>query len=278
MSTTVPLNEQEPTRVSYHDGLLLDAEDFRQEQGYHRGRLAAALARIHGFGTISGLRVERFAAGTPRPEDNVPRPEEELGVSPGLALDREGRLIEVAAAQCLRLNRWFDFQAGQPGAALKPWRNGTERYLVGDVFLRYRELPQGLRPAFPEPAADATDAVVASTTLESFELILTVRDCDPETNKPATPARRFTAAPADRRALLDALYAAYGSGSPPDGPEYPLDFPDKTAVFLSRVLIQLEDAPSAAVVRHASTTVVIEDLERPIVAPGDLLATLLPTA
>jgi hypothetical protein len=278
MSISTPLSELEPTRVSYHDGMLLDAEDFRQEQGYHRGRLAAALARVHGFGTIGGLKVERFAAGTLRPEDNVPRADEELVVSPGLALDRQGRLIEVAAAQCLRLNRWFDFQAGQPGAALKPWLNGSERYLVGDVFLRYREFPQGLRPAFPEPAADATDAVVASTTLEAFELVLTVRDCDPETSKPATPQRRFAAAPADRRALLDALYAAHAPANPAGGPEYPLDFPDKTAVFLSRVLIQLEDAPSSAVARHASAAVVIEDLERPIVAPGDLLASLLPTA
>ncbi len=266
-----------PTRVAYNNGILLDASDFQQEQSYNRGQLSRALARIHGFGTVAGLKVERFAAGTLRPEDNLPRPEEELVVPPVIAIDRCGRLIEVKAKQCLRLNRWLQYQIAQPAAALNPHRTATdERYYVGDLYLRFVECPQGLRPGFPEPAADATDALVASRTLEGFELMLAPRDCDPETSLPATPVSRFPATPATKRAALDALYAAYEQTTPAIDQEYPLDFKDKTSVWLARVRIRLLDAPDTTLDRHASTDVVIDDLARPIIPPSDLVLRLLP--
>ncbi len=266
-----------PTRVAYNNGILLDASDFQQEQSYNRGQLSRALARIHGFGTVAGLKVERFAAGTLRPEDNLPRPEEELVVHPGIATDRCGRLIEVKAKQCLRLNRWLQYQIAQPAAALNPHRTATdERYYVGDLYLRFVECPQGLRPGFPEPAADATDALVASRTLEGFELMLAPRDCDPETSLPATPVSRFPTTPATKRAALDALYAAYDQTTPAIDQEYPLDFKDKTSVWLARVRIRLLDAPDTTLDRHASTDVVIDDLARPIIPPSDLVLRLLP--
>ncbi len=256
-------------RVIYRNGILLDASDFQQEQQYHRSRLAIALSQVHGFGTIAGLKVERVAAsGTT---------EEQLVVHPGIALDRAGHLIEITAKQCLRLNRWLEFQVAQPAAALKPFRDSADqRYFVGDLFLRFNECPQGLRPGFPEPAADATDAIVPSRSNDSFELQLIPRDCDPETDLPDVPASRFAAAPADRAALLTAIYAAYAPPSPTIDQEYPPDFEDKTAVFLARVRLRLEDAPATSLDRHASGDVVIEDLARPIVTPTDLLFHLLP--
>jgi hypothetical protein len=74
-----------PERVNYATGVLLDAADFRDEQTYHRGRLARALRYLVGFGTIAGLRVVPPAATDA---------ELELRVEPGLAIDRYGRLIE----------------------------------------------------------------------------------------------------------------------------------------------------------------------------------------
>jgi hypothetical protein len=268
-----------PTRVAYRNGILLDSSDFQQEQSYHRGQLARALARLHGFGTIAGLKVEYFAAGTPRPEDNQPRTEEELVVQPGIALDRAGRLVEVKSRQCLRLARWFAHQISLPGADLAPHRGpGNQRHFVGDLFLRFIECPQGLRPGFPEPAADSTDALVPSRTHEGFELILTPRDCDPAEQLPALPALRFpSAAPADRRATLDAIYAAYTPpGSDGAGREYPPGFPDDTAVFLARVRLRLVDHAATELRRHANVAVAIDDLARPVVAPSDLLLGLLP--
>src|SRR5215471_6750777 len=82
-----------PERVNYATGVMLDAEDFRDEQTYHRGRLATTLRHLVGFGTLAGLRVIPPAANDA---------ELELGVSPGVAIDRLGRLMELRAPQCIR--------------------------------------------------------------------------------------------------------------------------------------------------------------------------------
>ena len=49
-------------RPSYATGMLLDAQDFADEQTYHRGRLARALASLTGGGTLAGLRVSHSPA------------------------------------------------------------------------------------------------------------------------------------------------------------------------------------------------------------------------
>jgi hypothetical protein len=261
-------------RVLYRNGILLDASDFQQEQLYHRSRLALALRHLHGFGTLAGLRVEHTPAGAVG-SDGEPHPPEQLKVHPGIALDRAGRLIEITEPQCLRLAKWFAFQVAQPGAVLKPFRDsGSQRFFVGDLFLRFKECPQGLRPGFPEPAADATDAIVPSRSHDGFELILAARDCDPETTLPDLPVSRFPTAPADRAALLAAIYDAYDA-APADDQDYPEDFPDKTAVFLARIRLRLLDAPNASLNRHANAEVVIDDLARPLVASSDALLHLL---
>jgi hypothetical protein len=233
------------------------------------------LSRLHGFGTIAGLKVE-LTPGGPAGTDGEPSPAEQLVVNPGVALDRQGRLLEITSKQCLRLTKWFNFQIAQPGAALKPFRDGTQRFFVGDLFLSFNECSQGLRPGFPEPAADASDAIVASRTNDSFELKLVPRDCDPETTLPAVPTSRFPAAPANKAAALAAIYAAYEQTSPAIDGEYPPGFKDTSAVFLSRIRIRLRNTPSTTLDRHSSLEVVIDDLARPIVTPTDLLSHLLP--
>jgi len=269
-------SESPSQRVSYRNGILLDASDFQQEQSYHRSRLALALSLLHGHGTVAGLRVEYSPAGPVDPNTGEPEPPEQLIVHPGVALDRAGRLIEVPARQCLRLNRWFAFQVAQPGATLKPFVSGGQRAFIGDLFLRFKECPQGLRPGFPEPAADASDAIVPARTNDSFELLFVPRDCDPENTLPPVPARRFTAVPANRAALLSTIYGAYPAATPAPGPEYPPGFADPTAVFLCRIRIRLVNAPAGSLARHASNAVTVDDLDRPLVVPGDLLRLLLP--
>lgn len=264
-------------RVSYRDGILLDASDFQKDQQYHRTRLALALSHIHGFGTIAGLKVEHTPPVPPiDATTGEGSPAEQLVVNPGIALDRAGHLIEIKTKQCLRLNRWFKHQIALPGAALKPFRTGTQRFFVADLFLRFNEYAQGLRPGFPEPAADATDAIVPSRTNDSFELQLISRDCDPETDLPKVPVARFPTPPGNTRARLDAVYAAYERKSPAIDQEYPPGFADKNAVFLSRIRIRLENTPSTTLTRHSTGEVVIDDLARPIVTATDLLFHLLP--
>lgn len=262
-------------RVAYNNGILLDASDFQQEQLYHRSRLAAALAVLHGSGTIAGLKVELIPAkDATATEPAIP---EQIIVKPGIALDRIGRLVEIKTKQSIRLDRWFNFQKAQPGAILKPFRDlGPNRYFIADILLRYRAFPQGLRPGFPEPAADASDAIVASRANDSFELLLTARDCDPEIELPSLPKSRFDAQPADKAALLDAIYQAYDQSNPAIDQDSGQGANDVTAVFLTRLRIRLADAPSITLNRHASAEVVIDHLDRPIVTTTDLLRQLLP--
>jgi hypothetical protein len=275
MSTSIPPFPTDATRVNYSPGMLLAASDFQQEQIYHRARLAAALARLHGFGTLAGLKVDHFPKDSLRPEDGLPRPTEELVVQPGIALDRLGRIVEVPKPQSLRLALWFHQQTQGAGAAFNAFLDApaNQRHFVADLFLRFLDVPNGLRPSFPEPAADATDALVPARTLEQFELRLVARDCDKlvELPLPDAPVQRFTQAPTTRRELLDALYASY---PPPQPTEYPDDFPDPTAVFLSRILIRLADPPSTTLDRSPAGDVRIDDLNRPVLNPVDLWHTL----
>jgi len=273
MSTNTDTQSQ---RVAYNNGILLDASDFQQEQTYHRSRLALAIAYAQGFGTIAGLKVQRFPIGSIPAGTTTPRTEEQLVVFPGVALDRTGRLIEIQSAQSLRLDAWFKYQIAQPGAALTPFRDGSgQRYFVGDLFLSFNECAQGLRPGFPEPTEDATDAVVASRTNDSFQLQLIVRDCNPETTLPSIPTGRFPTTVTSRADLLNAIYSAYPPVNPTLDALYPPGFTDTTAVFLSRVRIRLLDASSTTLDRHATTEVAIDDLDRPVVAPADLLTQLI---
>ena len=102
-----------PERVNYATGVLLAAEDFRDEQTYHRARLARLLSGLAGFGTLAGLRV------TPPAADDA---ELELHVAPGLAIDRFGRLVEITEPYCIRIARWVA-AALHAGAA----RHGASR-------------------------------------------------------------------------------------------------------------------------------------------------------
>lgn len=153
-----------PERVNYATGVLLDAEDFRDEQSYHRGRLAAFLRGFAGSGTLAGLRVRPPAA------DDAER---ELSVDPGIAIDRIGRLIEVGAPQCVHLARWF---AAQPTAALRAaMQPGPPLAVILDVFISAQDCARGKTPAFATGPFDALDAVVPSRLAETPQLELVPR-------------------------------------------------------------------------------------------------------
>jgi hypothetical protein len=247
-------------RPSYATGMLLDAQDFTDEQTYHRGRLARALASLTGGGTLAGLRVSRTAAAGPP----NPRPEE-IRVEPGLAVDRLGRLIEVPRPACVRLQVWFDAErAADGGDRLRRAAYGTlDRFLsdraraaglalparagVADVFLRFVACARGLRPSFAAGPFDAHDAVATSRVRDAYELQLVAREGldDGFDGLPSPgPDLAGIADPAARRArlqdaILDAYPAAGRAGSPGELeplPEHPPGV-DPTAVFIARVLV-----------------------------------------
>ena len=184
-----------------------------REQLYHRGRLARALAYLHGSGTVAGLKVvwERESENT----ETQPGREERLVVEPGLAIDRLGRLIELPRPACIRLNRWFEAQTdsdlGQafhaPSSPVMISRdfepdqrsehdnegpehdnedpehdnegpiqlgNGVSGVVV-DVFLSFVLCERGKTPAFATGPFDALDAVVPSRLRDGYKLTLVLR-------------------------------------------------------------------------------------------------------
>lgn len=230
-------------RVNYATGVLLSADDFRDEQTYHRSRLAAALGSLLGHGTLAGLAVR-----APEAEDNALH----LTVEPGIALDRHGRLIEVIEPWCIRLANWF---AAQPTGALraaiqrKP-RTPLDVAVAVDVFLSLEDCGRGRTPSFAQGPFDALDALVPARLSEqpSFELILRAEG---PPGKIPEPENHWPAAGASAEDRLKAVLGSYGLGLQDGqaGQLAPLaehvTGRDPGAVFLARVAIPVEIAASA---------------------------------
>lgn len=295
---------ERPERVHYATGVLLDAADFVDEQTYHRSRVGRALAYLHGSGTLAGLAVR-----APQPRGLAPDQDWELHVEPGLALDRYGRLIELAQPWCLRLNRWWAglADAANPlgrAALAAAWRLDA---VTVDVFVLHHSCPRGLTPSFAEGALDATDATVPHRLRDGARLLLVPRDLDPA--DPATlPVPRFTLPPAGdaagrrlamKRALLgawDGALARPGERALPeiDGralgyrQEHALMLPpaaaglaaeplSPAAVFLARLRIPASGGGSALPQPDfaAMDEARVDNLSRSFVWPSDALALLI---
>jgi hypothetical protein len=199
-----------PERVNYATGVLLDAADFRDEQTYHRGRLARALRYLVGFGTIAGLRVVPPAATDA---------ELELRVEPGLAIDRYGRLIEIQGPQCISLARWFAAQSTPllRSAVQRSPRVTVAAAVVLDVFLSAHDCARAKTPALAAGPFDALDAVVPARLADSHRLELVPRAEGPPGPIPV-PQNFWTDPlsepnPAERqRRMLEAVLGSWDEG------------------------------------------------------------------
>ncbi len=272
MSTLAP--ESDPLmqllpaeRPAYATGMLLDAQDFADEQAYHRGRLARALLFLcGGSGTLAGLAVSHRPA--------VDGQTEEIEVAPGLALDRLGRLVELPRAACLRLERWWAQQAAQDGGDVlrqsrqaDPGRFASARLraeraaelpaqaVVADLYIRFMASEVGFSPSFASGPYDALNAVATSRLRDAYELQLLARTGldDGHLGLPEVlPSAGLTDAdPAVRRqALQDAVLAPWSPPASPSGqrtgvatgPEHEGEM-DGSAVWLARVFLPVSAAP-----------------------------------
>lgn len=263
-----------PERVNYATGVLLQAEDFRDEQTYHRARLATALSYLLGHGTLAGLAVR-----APEAEDN----ELHLRVEAGLAIDRHGRMIEVAEPWCTRLARWFAAQdTGALRAAIqRSPRTPVPVAVVADLFLSLADCGRGKTPSFAQGPFDALDALVPARLAESpaFELVL--RAEGPPAPIP-TPANHWPEADASADARLAAVIGSYrpGQGEGVEGSLAPfaehVGGHDAGAVLLARIAIPVTlaaDAPSGTrPVLDLATRVQVDNRVRPFIfLPGKWL-------
>jgi hypothetical protein len=273
--------------------VLLGADDFLDEQTYHRGRLAKALACLTGGGTLAGLRVTH----APEAEGSA----EEIRVAAGLATDRLGRLVEVSRPACLRLQRWWEATMADDGgdalvraryedlgrfvserSAAEAGGDGRpplpDRAVVADVFVRFIACERGFTPSFATGPYDALDAVTTSRLRDAYELLMVPRDGlddDFDGLPMAGTDLAGIADPAERSAALqDAVLDAWpeeGLAPSPDAlaplPEHPIGI-DPTAQFLARVLIPVTaDSPP----ERDGTAVLVDNWPRRFVPSNRLI-------
>lgn len=278
---------QPPARVFYSTGRMLGVEDFEADQDYHRGRLARALMQLYGTGTVSGLLVQT--------DQNANPAQLEIQATPGMAIDRVGRIIEVPRTVCIVLQNWLtqQMQAWQnqqtnpvPGQLSLPDPNTAihdGKNLMVDVFATFVPCTRGVTPCFAtQDDYDATDAFQPNRWLDSFAMQLVLRtDSNPLTprdpwskagNLPASGTAVNAADPAALSQIL--MQASAGPATAPQ--EYPSGF-DTTSVFLARMLIPATagsgGAPPTWVLDFK--TITIDNKPRLVLYPAALLARLV---
>jgi hypothetical protein len=110
-------------RVNPFQGLVLDADTWKDEQDYHRNQQRLHTLAFHGTGVVEGLEVK---ASQP--------PDFSLMISPGMAIDNEGNAIVVPKPQHYSLGS----------------KDKGQVYLI----MQYREVPTAL--ASPSEEGQAT--------------------------------------------------------------------------------------------------------------------------
>jgi hypothetical protein len=238
-------------RLNYQTGMMLDEQDMRDEQTFHRASLALVLRHALGMGTLAGLRV---AVKDP------PNPEAQLNVFPGVAIDRRGRLISLDATQKIRLGLWM---AQQPADELAS--AVTANKLVADVFLSLRPHSSQKTPVLASGSQDALDAV-APARLENrahLELLLRKENPLPEPGNAWLPdeAVRFESILGSVPTSGEALEGAH---------MLPLREhvmgQDVSAVFLARVLIPVRMGLEKHELDPSSAVTLDKDVKRPVIA------------
>jgi hypothetical protein len=156
LTTVVPLD---PTKhVNFVPGMLIGADDLRQEFTYLDARDAWTARDLVGFGTSWGLQLswEELAEG--------PR----LQVSPGVAVTPCGKLVCIAPAQCADLNAWLAAHAEE----LEEHGAAAGEDLVLYVVACYRECLTDDVPIPGEPCRSDDDLSAPSRVADDFKLEL----------------------------------------------------------------------------------------------------------
>ena len=204
----------------------------------------------------------------------------EIEVTPGLALDRAGRMIESRSTVCIRIQPWLQNQtASDLNLAV---HSGN---LLIDVFATFVSCTQGVTPCFAtQDDYDATDAFSPNRLLDSFSMQLVLRtDSDPKTPQDpwlaAGPPASAAITPAIAQALKESILggtAGPGAAGPfsPNGPiplEYPPNF-DPTSVFLARISIPATPGAGGQPPNLSLNSITIDNLSRLFLFPGSLVA------
>jgi hypothetical protein len=192
----------------------------------------------------------------------------EIEVTPGLAIDRVGRMIDVPRTVCIRIANWLD---NQTVSDLNSARHAGN--VLIDVFATFTPCTRGVTPSFAtQDDYDATDAFAPNRMLDSFAMQLVLRS-DAAPALPQDPWLAIGAAPAPltapatdalKRSILTATYGALPT-------EYPPKF-DMTSVFLARIAIPSVAGAPGQPPQTDLTAITIDNLSRLFVYPASLAA------
>jgi hypothetical protein len=142
-------------RVNYEFGLVLGVDEFRQEQLYFLHKEYLHHRALHGYGTVSGLRVLPEAEGSS---------DVKLTVSPGIGIDQCGRVFTVPNDQCAYLRAWFQRQQEEEALSSGPQR----LYVVAT----YDECPDALVSIAGQPCSSSQQTQVPSRIRDAFHIAL----------------------------------------------------------------------------------------------------------
>jgi len=216
----------------------------------------------------------------------------EIAVTPGMAIDRVGRIIEVPRQVCIILSDWLNQQitawqaqltspaAGQP-AQPNPNNAVQGSNLVVDVFATFVPCTRGVTPCFAsEDDYDATDAFSANRLLDSFAMQLVLRTDSTPPLTPQDPWKSGGALPGSGAALTAANEATLqnlllnATAGPTVAPvEYPQGF-DASSVFLARILTPATKGTGSNGPTFDLTRLTIDNNSRLFLYPQALVARL----
>ncbi|MGD0096995.1 MAG: hypothetical protein ABSB60_10900 [Terracidiphilus sp.] len=206
----------------------------------------------------------------------------QIEVTPGMAVDRVGRLIEVPSTVCIRIQPWL---ANQALADLNSFLSGGTGNILIDVFATYVACSSGVTPCFAtQDDYSATDAFSSNRMLDSFAMQLVLRNDsspglpkDPWDPTGAVPTGAITSAIA-QSLKQNILAANAGPASTPPfaatGPtpaEIPPGF-DASSVFLARVTIPATAGASGEPPNFNLNNITIDNLSRLFLYPASLVA------
>jgi hypothetical protein len=166
-------------RVRYFFGQRLGVMELNDQAIYHAGKMAFHNARLHGYGVVCGLKVQKQKGASGTTKSTV------LRVSTGAALDLCGRELVVGIDQCIDVAAWFAKNRTRP--ELAGWTAGKPQTLR--VAIRYRECTSDPSPAPRDPCGCDNGGCEYGRVRESFELALFTEDekiCAPEPFTPGT--------------------------------------------------------------------------------------------
>jgi hypothetical protein len=204
----------------------------------------------------------------------------EIEVTPGLAIDRVGRMIEVPRTVCIRIQPWLTNQTiSDLNTAL---HSGN---ILVDVFATFVPCTQGVTPCFAtQDDYDATDAFSPNRLLDSFAMQLVLRnDADPltpqdpwlSTGPVPTTSVTSTLAQSLKQSILYANSGPTANSPFSTNGATPAEIPpgfDPSSVFLARVSIPATPGVSGQPPNYNLNTISIDNLSRLFLYPASLVA------